>query len=198
MMNTAVLVLIIILAFAAAGGVILFKEWRWVIGSLAILYIGVFGLIASQWPLYLAIIKLIVGWMVCAILAVTRNPEESFSDLSSLSNRIFKGTAGLILLVSVLYMAPLVNQWLPEITLEQTIGGLGLLLLGVLQLGLSSRPSRVILGLLICLAGFDILYSAVESSLLVAGLLAAINLGLAFIGAYILSFTSAAGGEGTH
>jgi hypothetical protein len=194
-MSTILQIFFLILIFATSVGILLFREWRWMIYAMAVLYTGVFGLIASGWPIYLAIIKLIVGWMVCAILAVTRSPDESFNEPASLSNRIFKATAGLILIVSVLYVSPMVYQWLPEVSLEQIIGGLGLMLLGVLQLGLSSKPSRVILGLLICLAGFDIIYSGVESSLLVTALLAAINLGLAFAGAYILSFTSSQSGE---
>jgi hypothetical protein len=36
------------------------------------------------------------------------------------------------------------------------------------------------------LAGFEILYSAVEGSILVAALLATINLGLALVGAYLM------------
>lgn len=188
-MSTVLSILSIFILFIAAGGLLLFKEWRWVIGALAALYIGEFLIILTQWPIYLAVIKLIVGWMVCAILAVTSSPEQFFGDISSPSRRIFKGTAGAILLVSVFYISAAVNKWLPEITREQIIAGLGLMLLGILQLGLSSRPSRVILGLLVSLAGFDILYSAVEYSLLVAGLIAAVQLGLAFTGAYLLSLT---------
>ena len=51
---------------------------------------------------------------------------------------------------------------------------------------------RVILGLLTLLAGFEIIYAAVESSELVAAALAVVNLGLALTGAYLLS---ALGGE---
>jgi hypothetical protein len=36
------------------------------------------------------------------------------------------------------------------------------------------------------LSGFEIIYSTVESSVLVAALLAVINLGLALVGAYLL------------
>jgi hypothetical protein len=46
---------------------------------------------------------------------------------------------------------------------------------------------RVIVGLLTVLAGFEILFAAIENSILVAGLLASVNLGLALVGAYLLS-----------
>jgi hypothetical protein len=47
-----------------------------------------------------------------------------------------------------------------------------------------------VLGLLTVLSGFEILYAAVETATLVAGLLAAINLGLALVGAYLLAAPS--------
>jgi hypothetical protein len=56
----------------------------------------------------------------------------------------------------------------------------------LLHLGLTAQPLRVVLGLLTVLSGFEILYAAVESATLVAGLLAAVNLGLALVGAYLL------------
>jgi hypothetical protein len=58
--------------------------------------------------------------------------------------------------------------------------------MGLLHLGISSQPFRVILGLLTILAGFEILYAAVESSTLVVALLSAVNLGLALTGAYFV------------
>ena len=40
--------------------------------------------------------------------------------------------------------------------------------------------------LLTALAGFEIIYAAIETSVLVTGLLAGINLGLALVGAYLI------------
>ncbi len=57
---------------------------------------------------------------------------------------------------------------------------------GILQLGLTSHPLRVIIGLLTALSGFEVIYAAIESSNLVTGLLAGVNLGLALAGAYML------------
>jgi hypothetical protein len=49
------------------------------------------------------------------------------------------------------------------------------------------NPLRMVLGLLTFLAGFEVLYAGLEFSVLVAGLMAAINLGLALAGTYLLS-----------
>jgi hypothetical protein len=61
--------------------------------------------------------------------------------------------------------------------------------MGLLHLGISAQPFRVVLGLLTVLAGFEILYAAVESSTLVAALLSAINLSLALAGAYLVTMS---------
>jgi hypothetical protein len=58
--------------------------------------------------------------------------------------------------------------------------------MGLLQLGMTAHILRVTIGLMIILSGFEILYSAVEGSVLVAALLAVINLGLALVGSYLL------------
>jgi len=78
----------------------------------------------------------------------------------------------------------------PEISTFQAYGGIILIALGLLHLGLSSQAFRVVLGLLTVLSGFEILYAAVESSILIAGLLATVTLGLAAVGAYLITAPS--------
>jgi hypothetical protein len=77
--------------------------------------------------------------------------------------------------------------WLPEITVQAAYGAMILISLGLLHLGLTTHPFRVVLGLLTILSGFEILYSAVESSILITGLLAIVTLGLAIAGAYMIT-----------
>ena len=66
-------------------------------------------------------------------------------------------------------------------------GSLILMGVGMLQLGMTVQPFRVILGLLTVLSGFEALYAALESSILVAAMLSTVNLGLALVGAYLLT-----------
>ena len=54
--------------------------------------------------------------------------------------------------------------------------------IGLLHLGMTARPQRVVMGLLTVIAGFEVLYSGLERSVLVAGLLGVVNLGLALAG----------------
>jgi uncharacterized membrane protein len=74
-----------------------------------------------------------------------------------------------------------------------TSGSLLLIGMGLLHLGITSYVLRVVIGLMTVLSGFEILYSAVEGSILVAALLAVINLGLALVGAYLLIAENAPG-----
>ena len=58
--------------------------------------------------------------------------------------------------------------------------------MGLLHLGITARILRVAIGLMTVLSGFEIIYATVEGSILVAALLAVINLGLALVGSYLL------------
>ena len=66
------------------------------------------------------------------------------------------------------------------------MGAIILIGMGLLQLGMSHQPLRVILGLFTVLSGFELLYAAVDRSVLVAGLISGVNLGLALVGAFLL------------
>jgi hypothetical protein len=61
-------------------------------------------------------------------------------------------------------------------------GGILLIIMGILQISVSIQPIRIIFGLLTAFSGFEVLYSGVEQSLLVAGFLVIITLGIALIG----------------
>ena len=92
---------------------------------------------------------------------------------------------GLVLLLAF-SMVPSTANWLTGVGVNPIRGSLILIGMGLLHLGITSHVLRVVIGLMTVLSGFEILYSAVEGSVLVAGLLAVINLGLALVGAYLL------------
>ena len=76
-----------------------------------------------------------------------------------------------------------------------TSGSLLLIGMGLLHLGITVSILRVTIGLMTVLSGFEILYSAVEGSVLVAALLAIINLGLALTGSYLMIASAASESE---
>jgi hypothetical protein len=162
------------------------QNWRWMLAAFAMQYLAVFWLVALNWPIGLAAIKLVVGVMVGAVLASSRSGDEVLgTDLSGIPGLIFRTLAAVLVWALVFSIAPDFERWIPtqRVILQ---GGLVLIGMGLLQLGMSNRPPRVVLGLLTGLAGFEIIYAAVESSILVAGMLGVVNLGLALTGVYLL------------
>jgi hypothetical protein len=81
---------------------------------------------------------------------------------------------------------PRIEAVIPGLGLYVIAGGLLLISTGLVHLGLTSDILRVIISLLTLIAGFEIIYAAVENSILVAGLLSLTNLGLGLVGAYLL------------
>lgn len=164
------------------------RDWRWWIGALAVQYLGVFTLVLPSWPLELAAVKLVAGWMAGTVLGFTRqgvenNPPRPTLVPTGLTFRVL--ATGLVVIV-VFAVAPSLPAWATPISSGQAWGALLLMGMGLLNLGLSSRTLTSILGLLTIFSGFEILYAAVEASTLVAGLLATINLGIALVGAYLI------------
>jgi len=71
-----------------------------------------------------------------------------------------------------------------QIPVEITMGGMLAIFCGLLLLGISTFPSKVIVGIIILYEGFATIYGIVESSLLVNGLISAVLLLLGGLGTY--------------
>lgn len=182
--------------------VLIVTDWRISIGLLAAQYIGVFVLAALEWPLAMAVVKLVAGWMAGAVLGMAMvslpelsgktDPTYSISTLpgrystATPSSRLFYLLAAAVVGLVVVSQTPRVTILLADIRLEQVWGGLILIGLGLLRLGFTAQPLPTTLGLLTLFSGFEILYARLEAAPLTAGLLAGINLGLALAGAYLL------------
>ena len=180
------------------------SNWRWSIILLALQYIGVFLLVRIEWPSTLATVKLIAGWMSGAVLAlaffslpgepitepasIEDNPKtmERAKPIRRISFWFFQLFASILVLLTAFSLAPTIRLWTPTTSPLVIWGGLILIGMGLLKLGIHEGPLPAILGLLTLLAGFEILYATIETSILVAGLLATVNLGLSMVGAYLL------------
>ncbi len=183
----------VILLVGTSVSILTGRNWRWSIGALACQYIGVFILVAAHWQIEMAVAKLVSGWMAGAVLGMAAGEaanlapqelegEEQFQP----SGRIFRLIAASLIFLVVVSSAPQIAKWVPGADLYQSLGSLILIGIGLLQLGMSAQPLRVVMGLLTVLSGFEIIYASVESSALLAGLLAASTLALALIGAYLM------------
>lgn len=175
----------IILLILSSFLLILFLSWRYALLALTLQYVGVFWLIAQTLPIGLAAVKLIVGWMAGAVLAASQlNLGEELSP-SDLAGRIFRGFVMIFGIIVAFSVLPAAEQWIPVERLLLT-GGLILLISGLIQLGLTDNPFRLSMGLLTFLAGFEMVYAGLVSSVLVVGLLGLINLGVGLAGSYFI------------
>lgn len=158
-------------------------RWRWLIVALALQYLAVFILINQVWPLSLAAVKLITGWMAGAVLGASYQGIPAERGGLSFAGRLFRVLGGFLVIAVIFSVTQNAQKWLP-ISPAPLAGGLILIGMGLFQLGLSSQPLPIIIALLTALSGFEVIYAAVVSSVLVAGLLAIVTLGLALTGAY--------------
>ena len=179
---------VVVIAVTSAG-LLLARDWRWSIILLAVQFLGMFVLTLQHWPLGMASVKVVAGWMSAAILGMTRSgltSEDRDNESTWPGGRLFRLFAAGIVILIVAVVTPSVDTIMADAGFPVTNGSLLLIGMGLLHLGLSTRILRVTIGLMTVLSGFEIIYSAVEGSVLVAALLAVINLGLALVGAYLL------------
>jgi hypothetical protein len=181
---------VLLLVSVTAAGILLARTWRWVVIFLAMQYAGVFLLALQHLPLSMAAVKVITGWMSAAILAMTRSNFEDGQDTAADTlpqGRLFRLIAAGIVGLIAFTAAPQVDAAMGNAGITVSTGSLLLVGMGLLHLGMTDQPLRVTAGLMTVLAGFEVLYAAVENAVLVTALLAVITLGLALTGAYLMT-----------
>ncbi len=177
-------------AAVTATGVLVARDWRWQLGLMAVQYVGAAALAYMHWPLGMAAALLVTGWMSIAAIAMTlgtmpaAEDEEEHAIPQGLAFRIFMAGMVIVLAAGLASQGPQSAAGVDAPVLAGTILLAGI---GALQLGSSRQTGRIIFGLLTVLSGFEVYYAAVESSILVAGLLSVVVLGLGLAGAYLLS-----------
>lgn len=189
---------VILLIAATSVGILLARDWRWLIIFLSVQYVGVFILTLQHWTLGMATVKVIAGWMGAAILGMTRsNMDEEESRDNLPQGRSFRLVAAGVVGLIAASGAARVDAMMADAGLAVAGGSLLLIGMGALHLSVTVQPMRVTVGLMTVLAGFEILYSAVETSVLVTALLAVINLGLTLAGSYLMIASNAQEAEST-
>lgn len=178
------------LIFATSTTILITRDWRVSLGALAAQYLAAFWLVTRHLPFAMGSAKLITGWMVVAALGMTRLGISTAEDDK---NESFwpRGQWFRLILICIVALVTAgatarIETAIPGLGLPVIAGSLLLIGAGVIHLGVTSDILRVILGLLTVLTGFEILYGAVEGSILVTGFLAITNLGLGIVGSYLL------------
>jgi len=180
----------LILFVATSTVLALDLDWRITIIALGAQYLGVFILVGVSWPLEMAAIKLVAGWIAGAVLGmelVSLPPNNLERESHRLSESLFRIFLAILVGFAILTFAPEVAKWMLQSSYEQILGGTLLIGMGIFHLGLSDRPFRVAIGILTFLSGFEILCATVETSPLAAGFLAILTLGIALVSSYLIA-----------
>ncbi len=201
--GTAVLIGLLI----AAALLVILVNWRLLIVALALQYILVGLMLTRVVPIELAAVKALVGVMICPVLYITarrvhwgRAEEEADEDTAAAERpqqrwwQILSAGWPVRVIVAVLAVAisvglasrsplPIVNDL--SLSRDLTTGAFSVMLLGLINAALAENPLKVGIGLLSILAGFELLYTTVEPTLTIVGLLGLTNLFLALAIAYL-------------
>ena len=171
---------------------LIFRDWRINAAALALQYLAAFALVTISWPVGMAVIKLIVGWMATVSIGFTcMRQQKSTASEESAASMFFRAVAGLLVILVIFILSPSVQSNIfPRLDLIIVQSGLVLLGMALMQLGTTSEPYLTIFGLLSLLSGFEIIHAGLERSSLLTGLLVLVNLGLALVGAYFVGSTS--------
>src|SRR5574340_1462949 len=114
-------------------------RWRSNVAALAVQYLVVFWFVAQSWPIGLAAIKLIAGWVAAAVLGdSTSGLSQSSESNHEFSARIFRLLAAVFIIILAISAAPGASEWLPAQT-PAIISSLVLIGMGLLQLGMRSE-----------------------------------------------------------
>jgi len=168
--------------------ILIFRDWRINTAALAVQYLAAFYLVTLSWPTGMAVVKLIVGWMATAAIALTclrQMPPPKASEPAT--ELLFRGVAGLLVILIIFVLSPgLAEIVFPNVNIQIIQSGIMLMGIALMQLGTHAIPYQTIVSLLSFLSGFEVIHSALEQSTLLTGLLVIVNLGLALVGVYFV------------
>ncbi len=186
LMESLVLLAVIGVVITSLGLLVLDNP-RFLLGSMVLQYLFVFFLVSSLWPIGLAVVKLIVGWIVCSLIGSAYLHSESTreGEINNARN-IFSALSAVVIWLIVFTIS---SQGIAILPLERPfIIAAGILIgMGILQLGSTTHLPRILFGLMTVLSGFEVFYAGLEQSVLVTGLLAIIYIIFGFMGWYMLN-----------
>jgi len=177
--------------------ILVFRDWRINTAALGVQYLAAFVMVSLSWPIGMAIVKVITGWMATSAIAFTcLRQKRGVSYSETAASLFFRGLAGLLVVLLIFILAPSLQAGVfPDVDLMIVKGGLVLMGMSLMQLGNNSEPYLIIISLLSFLTGFEVIHAALELSTLLTGLLVLVNLGLALVGVFLLVSVEEPGSE---
>ena len=163
---------------------------KFVLAGLCVVYALSAWLVITSHPPISGGAKFLAGLVACGIIYLGLSgsgwDEELDHDHPIPTGKPFRIGASLLVLLAAIGLSGNVSTLIPDLLSNVAQGAMMLLVTGILILGLFDSAFRVGIGLLVLLAGFDILYSSVEPSLAIVALLALVHIGIAWVVSYLL------------
>ncbi len=184
--------LAVIVLVATTLLLLLASDWRIGISALGLQYVAVFVLVVLVWPLEMAVIKLVAGWVAAAMVGVemVSSPQKLATWVEKyFSSKIFRVVLAVLIGITVFSIAPGAARWMLSASYEQLVGSFLLMGMGILSLSVNPNPYHTTLGLLTFFAGFEIIFATIDASSFSAGIFAGLNLAIAFVGAYLIALS---------
>jgi uncharacterized MnhB-related membrane protein len=175
-----------------ASLIIVLRDWRVSLVALLAQYLLVGFLLTRLIPPEVATVKALIGALICPILYLTaRRVRWGRRKGKPVVWEVFPVGLPFRLLAIILtglVTASLLNSHsLPEVPRDIGFASYWLALIGLLAMVLTADPLKAGLGLLTFMAGFELFYAGLESSLSVVGFLGIVNLFMALAIAYLAS-----------
>ena len=154
-----------------------------------------FVLILQIWPIALASVKLISGWMGVALMSATMASSiDSRNYELQTSAKVFKLMLAAFSWIVIAASVEGLNSWLP-ITYTNLFIGLVFFFCGIFYFSQEQDINGIAIGLLIFLSGFDVIYSSLEGSALVTGIYGLIIILISIISSYLQGGFSQGGSD---
>jgi hypothetical protein len=196
-----------LIALLLAGSLlVVISDWRAGVVALLVEYAAAAILLTQLVIFEVALVKVIAGLLVGAILTITAwqlnfgrpaTPgvpawQSRFEAPTALPFRLM---AVIMVVVSASYVASQSALILPGLDQAPAINTASYLLmaLGLLNLGLTEEPMGAGMGLLTLLLGFEMFYAAIEPALAVVALMAAVELSVALAVSYLAALQHGSG-----
>ncbi len=180
--------------FMATALLVALTDWRLNLAALAGLFACAAILLAQITLWQVVAVRLLVGLLIVVILALTGRATQFGLALSPcFATTRFTIPTGFPFRVMALTLVSLAAWYtanqpalaLPGLSSDLNLASYLLMGLGLLNLGLSEEPLNAGVGLFMLLGGFQLFYFAIEPSLAIVGLLAAVELGVALVVSYL-------------
>ncbi len=178
-------ILPVLILAAACIYIFITNDWRRILIAYVILYVCAFAIVAQYWLFTFSLVKLITGLMSLVVMGISINRYYTIPQKKAKSELVFRLIALCLIFILVLFMVYRISNYL-SISLEIVLASLLLIGFGIFQLGITHESYKLFLAILILFFGFELIFSANETSLLVNGMLAVVTLLIALMGSFMI------------